>query len=257
MQMALVVQNTVTRIDQDWLDKNKNEKAGQPLYTTYSDYAAKAIGAFRSLQVVRGVCKLWNGTNIAPSPVVKNLEDGAGAAMTGLGIVRIPSATQDAIGRVVDLTKNDGVALDRKVALLVKDGSDALTTWIYSASYLTGASTFLGVARVADLAGDGADFGLSVDDYSKAVDCEAAASGDVKAAFTHSKNYYMLRIAKAVTSVVSAILALIFFVTGAQIVSVTALIVLSLVSALLAIRRDMYKEEGQFRVIGFDRTVIV
>lgn len=255
--MTTAVQNTSIRIDQDWVAKNQNEKAGKSFLGHFGDYTGKAIGAFRALQVIKGVSKLWNEVVPNHSPVVKSLENGTGAAMAGLGIVRLPSATSDAVGRVVDLAKDNGVSIDRKVGLAIKDVTDAVTTWIFSAMFLTGKATFVPVAQFADLAGDTADLAISAADYKKAAACEAASSGDIKEAFTHTKNYNMLRIAKAVVSVVSALLAVMSLLAGAQLISTVSLILISLTSALLAIRRDVYKDEGRFQVINFDKSVLI
>lgn len=255
--MTTAVQNSSIRVDQEWVAKNQNEKTGKSFLGHFGDYAGKAYGAFRVLQVVKGVSKLWNEVVPNSSPVVKNLENGAGAAMSGLGIVRLPSVTSDAIGKVADLAKDTGVSVDRKVGLAIKDVTDAITTWIFSAMFLTGKAAFVPVAQFADLAGDTADLAISAADYKKAAACEAAASGDIKDAFTHAKNYNMLRIAKAVVSVVSALLAVMSLLAGAQLVSTVSLILISLTSALLAIRRDIYKDEGRFNLISFDKSVIV
>jgi hypothetical protein len=141
--------------------------------------------------------------------------------------------------------------------LAIRDVTDAISTWIYTGIFLTGKTTLLRVAQFADVGGDSADLTLSVVDYKKAADCEAAASGEVKEVFTHTKNYNMLRIAKAVVSLVSGILAIMMFISSAFTVSVVALVLLSLSSAFLAIRRDIYKDQGRFSVVSFERPVTV
>ncbi len=177
--------------------------------------------------------------------------------MSGLGIVRLPSATKDAVDRVVDLGKDNGVSFGRKIGLAIRDVTDAISTWIYTGIFLTGKATLLHVAQFADVAGDTTDLTLSAVDYKKAADCEAAASGDVKEVFAHTKNYNMLRVVKAIVSLVAGILAVMMFISGAFTVSVAALVLLSLTSAFLAIRRDIYKDQGRFPVISFDRSVTV
>lgn len=255
--MSLAIQNTAIRIDENWLNENRNEKADQTFLTQFSEYTGRVIGALRTLQVTKGCAKLRNNIGLSPSPVAASLENSAGVAISALGIVRLPSATQDAVKAVAALNQDDGIPVERKVGKAVRDTMDAISAWVYAFIFFTGNLAFLGVARVSDLANDGADLGISAADYNKAVQCEAAASGDVKKVFTHTKNYNMLRIAKAVASLASAVFALILFLTGAQLVSVIALTLLSITTALFAIRRDLYKEEGPHPIINFDRSVIV
>lgn len=255
--MVPAIQNTAIRIDDHWLNENQNEKVDQTFFTRFTEYTGKAIGALRSLQVIKGSAKLRNEIGRSPSSIATGLEGNTGVAISALGIVRLPSVTQDAVRAVVALNQDDGVSVDRKIGKAIRDTMDAVSAWVYASIFFTGNLAFLGVAKVSDLANDGADLTLSVADYGQAVQYETAASGDVKKAFTHTKNYNMLRIAKAIASFVSAILGVVFLLTGAQLFSVVALVALSITTALLAIRRDLYKEEGQYRVISFDRSLII
>ena len=65
-----------------------------------------------------------------------------------------------------------------------------------------------------------------------------------KAVLAHTTKNKMLCIAKAVMSLVAGIFAGIMFVTGVPVLSTTAMTVLSLATALVAIRRDLHKNEG-------------
>jgi len=253
--MTLAVQKGSILIDQNWLNANRNEKAGLSFPDRFTEYSGKAIGAFRDLQVIKGVANLWDSFN--PSPVASKLATSAGVATSALGLVRLPSATQDAVKAITNLSVDDGVSVERKSAVAVKDVTEAVASWVYSTIFITGNASLIGVARFADLASDGADLGISLNDYNKAANCESVATGEAKNAFTHTKNYNMLRIAKAVTSVVSAILAVFLLLTGAQLFSVVAMTALSITSTLLAIRRDLYNDQGDYKVIKFDRPVLV
>jgi hypothetical protein len=246
----------ILRIDQAWIDQNKvsEEDLNRSLVSRLYDYTATAIGALRSLQVAKGVATLYNELAETPSPVATQLRSSTGAAISGLGLARLPSATLDAANSLSDVAQ-DGTL--RKAAIAIKDSMDAVGTWIYSAILLTGKSTFIGVAKLSDLVVDAVDWGISTSDLSSSKECAKVATGEVKKAFDHTTNYQMLRVAKATLSVASALLAGGLFLIGAPVLSTMAMTALSLTTALVAIRRDLYKDEGLYPVIKFDRPLTV
>jgi hypothetical protein len=143
---------------------------------------------------------------------------------------------------------------ERKVGIAIKDSMDAISAWGNSFSFVMNNPSVRSLTQFTDLTTDVCDFSLSVSDYSAAEKLEEVAIGDVKGVLTHTKNYYALRIAKAVVSVAAGILAIAMFLTGALFVPAFAMTLLSISSALLAIQRDLSKDN---RVINFDHSVRV
>lgn len=247
--MSLAIQNG-TLIDQNWLNTNRNTDE-KSFGERYLDFSGKAVGAVRTLQVIKGVATL------TPSPLAADLARNSGIAIGGLGIVRLPSLAKDAITAVTNLSKDNGATSERKMGIAIRDTMDAVTGWGNSASFVLNIPAIRTVTQFTDLTTDVADFGLSVSDYSQAAEYEDVAVGDVKKAFTHTKNYLMLRIAKAIASIVIGVLAILMFLTGAQLLPTVAMVLLAMTTAALAIRRDIFKDEGEYRVISFDTPVRV
>lgn len=245
--MSLAIQKA-TLIDQNWLNANRNTDA-KSLGEQCIDYAGQAIGAQRILSVIKDAAKL------TPNPLARELSDHSNVAISGLGVVSLPLVTKDAYTALIDLRSENGTSTERKIGVAVRDAMDAVSTWGNAVSFVLQKHAILDVMQFTELTSDMADFGLSVADYSQAEEYEAIAEGDVKKAFSHTKNYFMLRVAKAVMSVAAGILAIVMFLTGVQLLSTVAMIFLSITSAALAIRRDIFKDEGEYRIVEIDSLV--
>lgn len=239
-------------VDQNWLDVNRGDDKSS--IGRFLDYTGKSTGALRVIQVIKGFAQMKSLVSTTPSPVADNLVRASGAAVSSLGIVRLPSVTQDAFNAVSNLSVDNGVSSERKAGTAIKDSMDAVSAWGNSLSFVANIPNIRNFTQLTDLTTDVCDFGLSISDYSMAEKFEEVATGDVKNVFTRTKNYYMLRIAKAVVSVVSGILAIAMFLTGALFIPAIAMTLLSISSAFLAIRRDLYKDD---RVVNFDLPVRV
>ncbi|MBU6446842.1 MAG: hypothetical protein KGQ49_05535, partial [Verrucomicrobia bacterium] len=57
--------------------------------------------------LLRGVARLWNEVAATPSVALKRVDDVAGTTMTGLGIVRLPSVTREAMTDIARLHDSD------------------------------------------------------------------------------------------------------------------------------------------------------
>lgn len=250
--MSSTVQNPIY-MNQAWVDANR-KKVDPSSLNRYMNYGAEARGAFRYCQVVKGLCQIEREMVSVPSPLVKKLDQTAGGGIAMLGMLRLPHVTREAFAAVSDL-KQAGPFMARKLGIAWREAADALGSWGKSIGFFTGNPVVRSLTQYADLTTDTADLGLAISDYREAAKLEAAAAGEVKEVCTFSKNYYLLRIAKAVTAVVASVFALILMFTGAQLLPTLAMVILSLATAILAIRRDVWEGEG--RVIKFDRPVIV
>ncbi len=253
--MTVTIQNENPISIANWLQKNQNEAAGQSSVRQFLEYTNETTGFFRCAQILKGVLKIRNEMGYPESSVTKELDNAAGGTMALLSLGRLPAATEGAYKAVSHFTQDNGMTTGRKIGLLFKDAGDAISAWANATMFFTGNLALKEVSRVSSLSSETADLTLSAVDYRQASTLEASATGEVKKVFTHTKNYYWLRIAKAVVSVTLALLAAAFVYMGITLLSALAISALSLAAVFLAIRRDLYKEEGEYKVISFNRSI--
>lgn len=232
--------------------KNTNYNPDQTIAGRFVDYTGSAIGALRASSVIRGVSRLYNAIAANPSPVATQIDSVAGTTMTGLGIVRLPSATRSAIEDVAKVS--EAGPEHRNIAVAFRSMMDAIVAWTSVGALVTANPTLRNVATLADFSQDVADLGISAADYNQAAIYEKSAVGDVKEAFAHTRKYNMLRIAKAVMSVAAAFFAVWMLMTGVTLLPLILTILLSLATTVIAIRRDLYKDEGRFKLIDLNRS---
>ena len=246
-----------TTIDRNWLEANGNEKANDSAFQRLLDYENTSNGVFRSLQAVQKTAKLGNQivkeAGSIPSAMSTGLATNLGIATSAMGLARLPAVTSQAIQSISAVGDDKNTTdLSRKVKNAVRDTGEAVAIGGYATLFVTGSPAAQTVAQIADMTSDVADFDLAISDYRKAAELETMATGDVKKAVTHSKNFHFLRIAKIVASIATVVLGAILVAKG---VPLLALMMLSLVTTLLAITKDIYKTMGQHKVITFDRNV--
>ncbi|MBX7067248.1 MAG: hypothetical protein K1X28_08460 [Parachlamydiales bacterium] len=227
--------------------QNTNYSENKTFLGRFVDYTGSAVGAMRECSMIRGVCRLYNAVVANPSPVASTVEGVAGTTVTGLGIVRLPSATRAAIEDVAKA--GDDTPGWRKIGVAFRSVMDAVFAWTSVGAFVTSNPTLRNVATVADFSQDSADLAIAVADHNQLTRYEKAASGDVKEAFAHSRKYNMLRVAKAVLSVAAGVFAMWMLMTGVTILPLVLTILLSLATTMVAIRRDLYKDEGKFKLI--------
>lgn len=249
-----------TIIDANWLAENRNPKSTQSLIEHGLDYTGRSVGATRELQTIQKTVKVANHVlhdlGRETAPVMRELSTNLGIGVSALNVARLPSATSDAIKSLSALTKTDDVTFGRKVLKAVRDTGDAGAAYAYAAMFIKGALPVIGtVAQVVDMVGDLADTKLSWNDYCESSRLESIAKGEGKVAATHSREYYFLRVVKAVMSVANTFFAVLAIATGFQLLPVLALLISSLFNVLVAIKRDIHKESGEFKVISFDKEV--
>lgn len=241
----------MTTIDSSWLEQNRNPKAGDSGLQRVVDYAGKSSGSARMLGAIQKTARL--GTEIAsevglsPSPVLKQLDVQIGIGMGALGMMRLPSVTSSAIQSLQS----------GNVVQAIRDTTDAAAVYGNAVSFITGNPVLRPAAQTFDLVSDIADFPLSVTGHSKvsALLEDTQATGLVKEALTHSKDYYFWRTLKNITSIATAIFGFVLVAAGIPPIPTIAFIILALVANLVAIRRDLHLDLGQFNVIQFDGPV--
>lgn len=256
--MTTIAQNPVITLNQKWLEENGNKKAGDTPLQRASDYCASTNGTVRAFQALGKSVKLGYECGIQPTPHTTRLVANLGIATSAIGLARLPTVTQDALDSFSALTDDKNPAdSSRKIASGVKNITDAAATYLNAASFITGNSTMIPIAQALDLSSDSAELHLSVSDYTRAAQLELDAPGKVKEAVTHSKNYYLLRLIKAITSVASGIIGLSLLTFGGPLLPSLALIVLSLSTTIFAILKDIYANTGTYNIIKFDRPVLL
>ncbi len=249
--MVVAVQS---RIDERWLEANTNEDLS--FIERLSRYTSTTFGSFRSLSLIKSCSKLRNELGSTPSVVAQNLEKMAAISMSGLGLVRLPAVTKDAYDVLLDLGEEDGVSFFRKAAIAFRNTMEAIMTWCNASVFVLSNPLLRRAAQIADFGYDSADLCLSVNDYYLASTYEEASSGEIKEVFTHTRKYFMLRVAKAVLSIATAVFTAIMLMAGMQLLPSVLAIFLSLATTLTAFRRDLFKEEGKYKLIDLKGPVL-
>ncbi|MGB7977631.1 MAG: hypothetical protein WCF19_00560 [Chlamydiales bacterium] len=250
--MSLGVQNTATRIDQNWMDSNRNEKYGQPLLSRVIDYTGTPGGISNGIKLTGQISSAIGATGVAA---------GAGQALGVFGIVRLPSALRRAYDALMAAQESHGEDDDltqRQTTKAVGETMGALTAVGNTINFVGAANPMLGtLTKITDFGDDVADLTVAYGDYNKAVKLEEDTTGPLKKVVTHSKHYYWLCVVKAFMSIASAFAALIMFLSGVQLLPVIAMTLFSLSTTLLSIRKDLFKDEGEHRIISFASTVTI
>jgi hypothetical protein len=240
----------MTTLNAAWL-ANKNPTASQSYFQHTSDYVNSNNGYSPALRILSDIARLGNELgNFSP-----RLESDLGAAASVLPILVLPVTTDAAIKSFADLTQENGVALPRKVMNAIKNSTDCLSAYAWTATLFTNHSAVKTTAEMLDLTHNAVVLQTSASDYSKASALESAATGELKEAIGHSKKYYLLAIAKSVTAVAIGVIGLIALITGFQLVSVVALIVLTLTATVFEAMRDIKRESSLYPIIDFDRDI--
>ncbi len=238
-------------IDQNWLEENRNERVDDSPWQRTVRLTGGASGSARVISALQKAAKL--GTQIpgafgyVPSPTLQRLDTHTGTALGVLGITRIPSATSEALKSL-----QGGHAVE-----IVRDTTDAMAVYANAISFVTGNTPLRTVASAFDFTSDVADAQQSITDMTKASELldDSRVTGLVKEAIIHSRDYYFWATLKAVGSVATAIFGFMLVAAGAPLSLTIALTTLALATNLIAIRRDIHRDLGQFKVIEFNRDV--
>ncbi len=256
---------SITVVNQNWIDTyKKKEILSGP--ARFAKKQGDVSGIVQTLQVVKKGSELVNQIRIAAGlesfPVLEQLAANVGQGLSTLSIARritrlypVVVGAQKSISALTD--DSDGKDFVMKLAKAIQGVAGLISTYINSILLIFKNLAIGNIARFADLCSVVADLKMSSHSYSKASELEATAKGDVKDALSHSKHYYLLCTIKAVISLASAILGCIALTLAASAIATIALLVISLSNIVLAIHKDLYKDEGIYPVIDFDGPVIV
>ncbi|PIS02607.1 MAG: hypothetical protein COT85_04810 [Chlamydiae bacterium CG10_big_fil_rev_8_21_14_0_10_42_34] len=243
-------------INQTWLEQNKNANA-----KSIFDYLSESKGALRSLQAVQKTARLTGefakGVGVELAEAVTLLDKNLSTGISALGIPRLPKVTASLYQSYVDFASNSTMSLQRRVSKAAKTALDAISAYGYLINFLTFSPIVKTVTRGADLIYDLIDLPMAYLDYQTASDLETRAAGAVKDAMTHSKNYYLLSVARVVASLALFVFSLSAAYIGASTLASITVSSLSLTMTLLGIDRDFHESSGPYEVIKFDSEVRV
>lgn len=239
----------MTTITQNWLNENAN--VDQHYMSHLVNYTDSATGAKTCMETLQKSIQLIG--EIRPMEGLRRWDSMLGTGISAFTLTFLPGATQDAVHSLGAVNQEEG----RTVWNAIRDTSDAIISYCSCATLFSQNPLIGRVSQIAEGIYDSTDLHLSYSDYYKAAEMEEHATGEVKKVFSHSKDYYWLRIARAVVSIAAMILGLFLVISGVQWISGIALIALSLASSLFAILRDTHKNSGKYSVIGFDHRVQV
>jgi hypothetical protein len=245
----------VVQLDRQWIDENPNKKSEGTWMNRVIDYMRKGKGAKRVLKVVQKISRFLGEVGVESS-ALKNLDSSIGVTGSVLGLTRLPAAIRNAYQALAALReKNDGISMVRKGVEAVRDTMDAVSSVGDAAAFLSGNPIVSTVAQVTGLTSDVADLQITIGDCQKAVALEKTAQGEVKKALTHSKVYYMLRVAQCVAGIALAVFGLAVLVTGVALVPALAWIGLTMAVLVGSIAIDFFKNKGPTKIIKFDKQV--
>lgn len=150
------------------------------------------------------------------------------------------------------LSNLQGENLARKSISAVRTGSDALLMSCSASSLFSSNPAIERVSSLADSSYDSTDLYLSHSDYLRAEALENLATGDAREVLTHSKNYYFLRICRAVISITAAVFSLFLIAFSSHWIWGATALTLSILASTLSIVRDIHKESGPYQIVTFD-----
>lgn len=226
-----------------------NPDLSKPFFDWYADSSSKFSGMVRTVALINKSTKIIN--ELGSSPIIKNLQQGAGATLGTFGVVRLPGATQNAYKSFQDLSVEGGRNSFKKNMKAFKAILSGLKCWA-SVFYLFSANPSSRLMlKVSSLGKEVSDFSMAVSDYSRASELSAFAVGSIKEALDYSRTYYLLRLSKNVTVIVNGILAVTSFVFSFTFLPVLVMVTISLATTMLAIHLDYLKDTGKYKVIKF------
>lgn len=231
----------------------QNLKANDPLFDVGVDYLNTWKGSYRGVQVLQKGSRLAAEIgNIAQvnCPTLKAFDKNLGIGLGAFGFTALPSAASSAIQSISALRSDEKTPLSRRFGKAVKDCADAISSYCLSFTFIRANPLAKKIASLADFIADSTDLKMSCSDYAESARLETKAQGPLKEALANSKKSNFYRLLKNIASVAGAILGLSLFVTA---VPAIVLIVISLSSTLLGIKKDFVDATGQYKVIKFDR----
>ncbi len=237
-----------------------NPNAGRKPHEHVLEFIGSAAGIFQSSRLAQRTIKLANEVRYEAgagySPVLSDLDSKFFYGWAMLGVYRLPAMYMNAVKTVKELQEPNVVPgeLARKAVKTVNAVCEPIALTANVFGLLTKSRVLAPLAAVTDLMADAADLTLAADDFSKMSKMQKSVEvldvkSDVRQNVEHSRKHAMIRIAKAVCSVVGGILGLLILALGGPIVPGIILVVIALASTIFAIYGHFYKETRPNKMI--------
>lgn len=219
------------------------------------DYTKSANGAFRCLQFLERVTRLVViALKKMGSAMAAFFESLAGKLATGwawLTIPRLPEVTKKAWAAISNWSKTvQGPAMTATHDKLQKihDLADATAAWGYAGSLFTGNPALKAAADIPDLVANVTDLTMAAEEHSlakdhlKYVQAQKGLDPKLQQIFIEYAREQLLKIIKAVCSVVSGVLGLLVLAFAGPVLHPVVYIGFGLVGTIAALAAYFYKE---------------
>ncbi|HSX25779.1 MAG TPA: hypothetical protein VLE89_02075 [Chlamydiales bacterium] len=240
------------------LNIEPNPDAKLSAFQHVSKFTTTSIGALRTIQATRNICRGVNATRElagrAPSKQLTQIDSALGIGISALSIPRIPSVTQDAIKSVADLGKKSSVpgAFRRKIIKATHDMADMLAIDSYAVALATSIPVLRTVGSTFDLVADAADIEIHGENILRSKKLEKAIAKETnmepdekkRALKTNqeTKNFDIMKFAKGVLATLAGVLGLVVFAMGAPLLPAIIFAIMALATVTLAISSQLYKQ---------------
>ena len=231
------------------------------------DYLDKSSGSYRFLQLCDKVCKVLSFGTFG-TQIFKDASEIFGKGASVLIYPRVLPAFNSAVDATYSLFKTSSLpgALRRKCVTAVQDVSSFVSTVGYAAAPLLKlsaktaslASPVLNVAEKTTLVSDICDFQKNSEDALKARSLAKRAqkldvSSELKQALAETQKFHMLKVAKAMCSLLGVALGLSLTISGVAILPGCALLAatVSLAGTSLASIADLYESGMKYEKVKF------
>ncbi len=176
-----------------------------------------------------------------------------------LTIPRLPSVTKTAWEAIANPKPDQGPAANatRGITQRIHDVADGAAAWGYGLSLLFNSSALKNAADVPNFVGDLTDLSMASEDYTLAkkhleyINTNATNNAGLQTRFMETMREALLRVVKAVSSVVSGALGLLVLAFGGPILPATAALAMSLFSTMSAMSCYFYKETADSKMVEF------
>jgi hypothetical protein len=241
-----------------------NPSANKDAMAQVIGYTKTVNGGFRTLQFAEKVTKvaaqILKDLGSEFSSIFKETGDKLGAVTSGMGLLRLPEVTKDAV-RVVSEPKGDlrsNVELVNKVA-------DAASAWTYAGLFFTGNPALADAAKVTDAASSVTSLALDMEDYQlvnrhlEIIRTASTRIPEVEQRYADALQGAFITLVKDVCSAASAVLGLMALVLGGPLLPALVLMGIGLVSTTAAIASHFFKETRPYLKVDVDalRQVVI
>lgn len=230
------------------------------------EYTKSANGAFRCLQFLERVTKLavlvLKEMGSAMVGFFEDLAGKFGLAWAMLTLPRLPEVTKNAKKAICDWSKTpEGPATNatRDKIQKIHDIADATAAWGYAGSLLANNPAIKNMADIPNLVSDMTDLSMAAEDWSlarehlKHVQAQGTANAPIQERFIDKMRESMLKMVKAVASVVSGVLGLLVLAFGGPVLPAIVLIAIGLTATVAAMTAHFFKETRTSDMVDFHK----